>query len=91
MLLKEKVETAFESLRTSDRVQEFSTSLIESPAGVFMNEQRVAAEDFLGDIRERFITSLPFASDTRVDKLDKKLVQLNKKLNQMKKTIESFE
>lgn len=91
MLFKEKVETALESIKSSERVQEISSSLVESPAGVFVNERRVAAEDFIGDIRERFVTSLPFASETRVDKLDKKLTQLNKKLNQMKKTLDSFE
>ena len=36
MLLKEKVETAFESLKDSDRMNEWSTSLVESPAGVFV-------------------------------------------------------
>ena len=91
MLLKEKVENAFESLKDSDRMNEWSTSLIESPAGVFVAEQRVAAEDFISEIKERFVVALPFASDEKVTKLEKKITTLTKKINQLKKTVDSFE
>ena len=91
MVLREKVETALESFRDSDRVQEWSVSLVESPAGVFVSEQRVAAEDFFTDLVDRFVTALPFASEQKVEKLEKKLTQMTKKLNQLKKTVDSFE
>ena len=91
MVLREKVETALESFRDSERVQEWSVSLVESPAGVFVSEQRVAAEGFFTDLVDRFVTALPFASDQKVEKLEKKMTQMTKKLNQLKKTVDSFE
>ena len=33
--------------------------LVESPAGVFVAEQRVAAEDFISEIKERFVVHCP--------------------------------
>ena len=84
MLLKEKVETAFESLKDSDRMTEWSTSLVESPAGVFVSEQRVAAEDFISEI-ERFVVALPFASDEKVTKLEKKITTPHQETQPAKK------
>lgn len=91
MVLREKVETAFESIRESDRMQEWSMTLVESPAGVFVSEQRVAAEGFFTDLVDRFVSALPFASEQKVEKLEKKMTQMTKKLNQLKKTVDSFE
>lgn len=91
MLLLEKVETALESFRDSERVQEWSESLVTSSAGVFVSERRVAAEDFFSEVFERFVASIPFASDKKVEKLEKKVTQLNRKLNQLKKTVDSFD
>ena len=47
MLLKEKVETAFESLKDSDRMTEVEYVTCRKSSGCFVSEQRVAAEDFI--------------------------------------------
>ena len=69
---------------------EWSTSLVESPAGVFVSEQRVAAEDFISEIKSGSWLHCHSHRMRRSQSL-KREYDLTKKLNQLKKTVDSFE